>query len=337
MYIGTQGSYPEDADLEVLAQLGIVNIDTTPKEPKSEWTTDLITSYRERCAKHGINLEMMHLISSGNALKDQVTGAVFLKPSDERERQLDLVCDIIRMSGEAGVRGLNYNITILGHLRTERTLGRGGAGLSTFDYAELLDKGTQREPEETRFSEFQDGPADGDEMWERIDHWLKRVIPVAEEYKVQMACHPSDPGIGLGTIYRGVDRVLGMSEGFKKLIDLYDSPYNGLNFCVGCMSEQCESPAEEIYDIIRYFGERKRIFNIHYRNIKGGLRKFTEVFPDEGDVDMLKVLRTLKEVDYPYMIMPDHVPQISGPEPRRVGFAYTFGYIHAMLQAVNEN
>jgi mannonate dehydratase len=128
-----------------------------------------------------------------------------------------------------------------------------------------------------------------------------------------------------------------MSEGFKKLIDLYDSPYNGLNFCVGCMSEQCESPAEEIYDIIRYFGERKRIFNIHYRNIKGGLRKFTEVFPDEGDVDMLKVLRTLKEVDYPYMIMPDHVPQISGPEPRRVGFAYTFGYIHAMLQAVNEN
>ena len=337
MYIGTQGSFPENADLEVLAQLGVVNIDATPKEPKSEWTTDLITSYRERCAKHGINLEMMHLISSGNALKDQVTGAVFLKPSDARERQLDLVCDIIRTSGEAGIRGLNYNITILGHLRTERTTGRGGAGLSTFDYAELLDKGTLREPEETRFSEFQDGPADGDEMWERIDHWLKRVIPVAEEYKVQMACHPSDPGIGLGTIYRGVDRVLGMSEGFKKLIDLYDSPYNGLNFCVGCMSEQCENPAEEIYDIIRYFGERKRIFNIHYRNIKGGLRKFTEVFPDEGDVDMLKVLRTLKEVDYPYMIMPDHVPQISGPEPHKVGFAYIFGYIHAMLQAVNSN
>ena len=75
--------------------------------------------------------------------------------------------------------------------------------------------------------------------------------------------------------------------------------------------------------------------NIDFRNIQGGLRKFVEVFPDEGDVDMLEVLRTLKEVDYPYMIMPDHVPRISGPEARRVAFAYTYGYIHAALQAVN--
>jgi mannonate dehydratase len=123
----------------------------------------------------------------------------------------------------------------------------------------------------------------------------------------------------------------------KKVIALYDSPYNGLNFCVGCMSECLNNPAEEVYDVIRYFGERKKIFNIHYRNIKGGLRKFVEVFPDEGDVDMLKVLRTLQEIGYPYMIMPDHVPKISGPEPRKVAFAYTFGYINAMLQAVDEN
>jgi mannonate dehydratase len=337
MYIGTQGSFPKDTDLEVLAQLGVNNIDTTPSEPLNEWTTDLLTSYRERCAKFGINLEMTHIIRSGNALKDKLTGAIFLKPSDERERQLDLVCNVILMAGEAGLRGLNYNITNLGHLRTERSLGRGDASLSTFNYDELLETGSPREPEETRFSEFQDGPADADEMWERIDYWLKRVIPVAQEYKVQMACHPSDPGIGVGVTYRGVDRVLGMAEGFKKLIDLYDSPYNGMNFCVGCMSESLKNPAEDVYDVIRYFGERKKIFNIHYRNIKGGLRRFVEVFPDEGDVDMLKVLHTLKQVDYPYMIMPDHVPQLSGPEPHRVAFAYTFGYIHAMLQAVNGN
>ena len=230
MYIGTQGSFPEDVDLEVLAQLGVVNIDTTPTQPLSAWTTDLLTSMRERCDRFGISLEMMHVIGSGNALGNTETGAIFLKPSDQRERQLDLVCDVIRKAGEADLRGLNYNITILGHMRTERTLGRGGASLSTFDYAELLEKGSPREPEETRFSEFQDGPADADEMWERIDHWLQRVIPVAEEYKVQMACHPSDPGIGYGTTYRGVERVMGMVDGFKKLIDLCDSPYNGLNF-----------------------------------------------------------------------------------------------------------
>ena len=102
------------------------------------------------------------------------------------------------------------------------------------------------------------------------------------------------------------------------------------------MSEALENPGEDVYDVIRYFGERKKIFNIHYRNIRGGLRKFVEVFPDEGHVDMLKVMQTVKEVDYPHMVMPDHVPGISGPEPGKVAFAYTFGYIHAMLQAVGE-
>ena len=207
-----------------------------------------------------------------------------------------------------------------------RRRGAGGAIVSTFE----LDKLDQS------LGEFEDGPADEDEMWARIDHWLQEIIPVAEEYKVQMACHPSDPGIGVGNTYRGVARPLGMAEGFKKLIALYDSPYNGLNFCQGCMSEALANPAEEIFAVIRYFGERKKIFNVHFRNIKGGLGSFVEVFPDEGDINMIRALKVYKEVGYEYMIMPDHVPGISGPEPGKVGFAYTFGYIHAALQAVEE-
>jgi mannonate dehydratase len=103
------------------------------------------------------------------------------------------------------------------------------------------------------------------------------------------------------------------------------------------MSESLENPAEDIFDVIRYFGERKKIFNVHFRNIKGRLNSFVEVFPDEGDIDMLKALRTYKEVGYEYMIMPDHVPGISGAEAGQVGFAFTYGYIHALLQAVNED
>ena len=228
------------------------------------------------------------------------------------------------MAAAAGLRGINYNITLLGHLRTAPRYGRGGATLSSFELARL---------DQSR-GEFEGGGADEDTMWERIDHWLRNIIPVAEEYGIQMACHPSDPGIGYGVQYRGVARVLGMVDGFKKLIDLYDSPCNGLNFCLGCFSEALQNPAEEIYDVIRYFGVRNKIFNVHFRNIKGGLGDFVEVFPDEGDVDMLKALRTFKEVGYRYMIMPDHVPGLVGAEPQQVGFAYTYGYIHALLQAV---
>ncbi|MEE2873604.1 MAG: mannonate dehydratase [Candidatus Latescibacterota bacterium] len=326
MYIGSQFGHQTDEEIQVLSQLGVINVDQTPVEAWKDWTTDALVALKERWAKHGISLEMLHIPLGSRSAYDNEAGAIFLKPSDERDRQIDWMKETVRMAGEAGIRGLNYNITILGHLRTPAKTGRGGATVSTFE----LDKLDQSA------AEFEDGPADEDEMWERINHWLQEIIPVAEEYKVQMACHPSDPGIGVGNTYRGVARPLGMVDGFKKLIELYDSPYNGLNFCQGCMSESLENPAEEIFDVIRYFGERKKIFNVHFRNIKGGLGNFVEVFPDEGDIHMIRALKVYKDVGYKYMIMPDHVPGIGGPEPGKVGFAYTYGYIHAALQAVEE-
>ncbi|MEM7029937.1 MAG: mannonate dehydratase [Chloroflexota bacterium] len=326
MYIGTQVRAQTDEEMQVLAQLGLKHVDQRPSKPWREWSTSMLVEMKERWAKHDISMDMIHIPLGSRSAYENEAGAIFRKPSDERDRQLDWMKETVRMAGEAGIRGLNYNITILGHLRTPAKIGRGGATLSTFE----LDKLDQS------LGEFEDGPADEDQMWERIDHWLREIMPVAEEYKVQMACHPSDPGIGVGKTYRGVARPLGMVEGFKKLIALYDSPYNGLNFCQGCMSEVLENPAEEIYDVIRYFGERKKIFNVHFRNIKGGFGNFVEVFPDEGDVNMIRALKVYKDIGYEYMIMPDHVPKISGPNPREVGFAYTFGYIHAALQAVEE-
>lgn len=326
MYIGSQFSHQTDEEIQVLSQLGVINVDQTPVEAWKDWTTDALVALKERWAKHGISLEMLHIPLGSRSAYDNEAGAIFLKPSDERDRQIDWMKETVRMAGEAGIRGLNYNITILGHLRTPSKTGRGGATVSTFELDKLDQSAT----------EFEDGPADEDEMWERINHWLQEIIPVAEEYKVQMACHPSDPGIGVGNTYRGVARPLGMVDGFKKLIELYDSPYNGLNFCQGCMSESLENPSEEIFDVIRYFGERKKIFNVHFRNIKGGLGNFVEVFPDEGDIHMIRALKVYKDVGYKYMIMPDHVPGIGGPESGKVGFAYTYGYIHAALQAVEE-
>ena len=326
MYIGSQFGHQTDEEIQVLSQLGVINVDQTPVEAWKDWTTDALVALKERWAKHGISLEMLHIPLGSRSAYDNEAGAIFLKPSDERDRQIDWMKETVRMAGEAGIRGLNYNITILGHLRTPSKTGRGGATVSTFE----LDKLDQSA------AEFEDGPADENEMWERINHWLQEIIPVAEEYKVQMACHPSDPGIGVGNTYRGVARPLGMVDGFKKLIELYDSPYNGLNFCQGCMSESLENPAEELFDVIRYFGERKKIFNVHFRNIKGGLGNFVEVFPDEGDIHMIRALKVYKDVGYKYMIMPDHVPGIGGPESGKVGFAYTYGYIHAALQAVEE-
>ena len=95
-------------------------------------------------------------------------------------------------------------------------------------------------------------------------------------------------------------------------------------------------------DVVRYFGERKKIFNIHFRNIRGGLHKFQEVWPDEGDVNMYELAKVLRDVEYPYMLMPDHAPGHPDDTPPpgvsgrvRQAWAFQFGYIIAMIQAVN--
>ena len=153
-------------------------------------------------------------------------------------------------------------------------------------------------------------------------------------------------GMAAATIpaLRGVERWnWPVQEGLKRFSELVDSPYHGFNFCCGVAAEGLENPAEELCDIVRYFGERKKLFNIHYRNIRGGLYRFQKVWPDEGDVDMHEVARTLRDVGYEYMLMPDHAP--SHPDDQapegvsgRVNqaWAFQFGYIVAMIQAVNK-
>ena len=118
---------------------------------------------------------------------------------------------------------MKYNLTILGVVRSEPTQGRGGARYSTFKYA-----ATPQEPPLTEA-----GPLSADTMWERITYFLKRVVPVAEQSKVRIACHPHDPGMPEEQGFRGVHRALGSVAGLKRFIEINASPYHGLNFCQG--------------------------------------------------------------------------------------------------------
>ena len=159
-------------------------------------------------------------------------------------------------------------------------------------------------------------------------------MPVAEEYKVRIGCHPQDPGMPPGKGWRGVETVLGSVDGLKRFVSIKESPYHGLNFCQGTVSEMLDKPGEQIFDVIRYFGSRRKIFSVHFRNISGGFLNFRETFIDNGDVDMLRAMRVYKEVGYDGMMMPDHVPQVEGDQGSHQGFSFALGYIKALIAAV---
>jgi mannonate dehydratase len=159
------------------------------------------------------------------------------------------------------------------------------------------------------------------------------VIPVAEACGVALAFHPQDPPLPRDGL-RGFHHALGSVDGLRRYLDLTPSKYHVMNFCQGTVAEMCADPATEVLDAIRYFGGCGKLFMVHFRNIKGGYGAFEEVYPDNGDVNMLAAMRVYQEVGYQGMICPDHVPQSDVDPDRERQFAFCLGYIRAHLQVV---
>jgi mannonate dehydratase len=325
MYVGTQVRARSEDDLRVLTQLGVEHICGWPDKPAKEWTTDYLNKYREHIESFGLKLDMLSLGLEASDISQAEYPGIMLGKSPNRDRELDHICNTVRIAATAGIPALKYNLTLLNVISSEPARGRGGSTNRAFTYSKA-----KQDPPMTIA-----GLVNADMMWERINYFVQRVIAVAQEYKVRMACHPHDPPMPHPQGFRGVDSVLGSVEGLKRFVELSPSKYHGLNFCQGTVAEMLRKPGEQIYDVIRYFGSHGRIFNVHLRNIRGGYLDFVETFPDEGDVDMYKAVQTYKDVGYQYMLMPDHVPTISGRDPQGVAFAFCYGYIKALLQAVN--
>jgi len=314
-----------DSRLRFFKRHGVDHICGRPGAPANGriWTAEELGSFRGRIESYGLSLEMIEppFLASTHVDKTE-RAAIVLGQSPERDRDIGDIQTLIRNCARVGIPAIKYNLSLLGVLRTNPAAGRGGVRLSSWrlsDTDEMSKRPTRA------------GRVTAELFWERITYFLERVIPVAEEHRVRMACHPHDPGVPAG--FQGVDTVLGTVEGLKKLISIRESPYHGLNFCQGTVSEMLEDPATELGEVIRYFGGRGKIFNVHFRNIRGRRDDFSETFPDEGDVDMAKALAAYREVGYQHMIMPDHVPRHDEDPEGLQAFAFCYGYIRALLQA----
>lgn len=326
MHVGTQRSPTNQEMLQYFKRHGVNHICGFPPIPdaRGHWTVDDLLRTRELCEQHGIVLEVAALpFLTSSHIDRERRGAIMLADSPERDRDIEDIQKMIAACAKAEIPAFKYNMSILGVLRTDSTPGRGGSSYSTW----RLSEARPRQPL-TRAGRVRE-----DDAWERIAYFLERIVPVCNEYRIRAACHPHDPGVPPEG-YQGVVRVLGTVDGLKRFVSIQESAYHGLNLCIGTTAEMLHSPGTEIFEVIRYFGERNKIFNIHFRNIRGRRDDFQEVYPDEGDLDMFQVMKTLREVDYPYMVMPDHMPRHPDDPNGRQAFAFGYGYIKGLLQAV---
>ncbi len=244
-----------------------------------------------------------------------------------RDAQIENWCTSLRNMGKAGIPMLQYNWVIdaaawLGNWRTtDKTVGRGGAKYVSFDY-----EVAKKVPITKEF-----GVITEDEMWANLTYFLKAVIPVAEEAGVKMVVHPADPQV---PSIAGIARIIRSPEAYDRMFNIVKSNCNGMVFCLGCFSQMLG--AEGVYSAIRHFGAEKKIGYVHFRTVSGTREKFDEVYPDDGKLDMLKCIQTLKEVGYKDIIIPDHTPHGAGDtEYGHRGRAYAIGYMKGLMQAAS--
>ncbi len=328
MKLGCQSAPTNETHLKYLARYGVRNICGYPEIAGDRLyaTVDELSRMRDLADTCGISIDCVAPPFLESSHIDHTPHpAIMLADSPERDRDIEAIQNLIRNCAAAGIPAIKYNMSLLGVLRTGRTPGRGDATYSTWRLADA-----HPDPPLTRA-----GRVDADRFWERITYFLDRVIPVANEYKIRMACHPHDPGVPPEG-YQGVVRVLGTVDGLKRFVSIQESPYHGLNFCQGTVSEMLDDPRREIFDVIRYFGTRRKIFNVHFRNIRGRRDDFQEVYPDEGDINFVGALRVYIEVGYPYLVMPDHVPQAANDPAGLQSFAFCYGYIRGLLQSAEQ-
>ena len=322
------GGAPRDPEqgFKSLGRWGIKNVVATAQiaDGRLYATVEELKRLTDTADKYGMTVDVLNppFLPSSHIDRERHP-AIMLGQSPERDRDIEQVQTMIKNCASAKIPCIKYNMSILGVLRTGRVPGRGDTLYSAYKFKEA-----KADPPLTRA-----GLVNADQYWERITYFLERVIPVATEYKVRMACHPNDSPVPPEG-YQGVVAVLGTVEGLKKFVSIQESPYHGLNFCQGTVSEMLRDPGKEIYDVIRWFGSRKKIFNVHFRNIRGQRDDFMEVAPDEGSVDMYKAMLAYRDVEYPYMIHPDHrvfSPSDTGDEYT----AFVYGYIRALIQAAD--
>lgn len=250
-----------------------------------------------------------------------------------REQQIDNMVYTIRNIAKAGVPILGYAFMPGGVWRTSReTPVRGGAHATSFDFEKTTSISAGDATEYSIWATVQiDREYTEEEIWDNYCWYLERILPVCEEVGLRLALHPDDPPI---ETLAGVGRVFRNFENFRRAMETFDSPMHGLDFCHGCWSEM--RGGEGVLDAIRWFGERGKIFYVHFRDVQGSVENFTECLLGDGNCDPVETIRTLKQVGFNGFLIPDHVPRmVDDTQWCHRARAWTAGYINALITAVD--
>jgi mannonate dehydratase len=255
----------------------------------------------------------------------------------QRGRQIAHLKRILRDLGRLGISVMGYNFSIAGVWgRVEGPFARGGAKSVGYDdpaqtpipLGMVWNMVYDTEVFDAQQPKGYLPPVSAEEMWQRYRAFLDEMIPVAEEAGVVLAIHPDDPPL---PTLRGMARLVTQPDDFGRVLDLNPSPANALEFCVGTVAEM---PGSDVYATVDRYSKAGRIAYVHFRNVRGKAPHYQEMMVDDGDVDMIEVMRILQRNGFAGVMIPDHTPLFECAAPWHAGMAYALGFMRAALKLI---
>ena len=297
-----------------------------PVPPDQVWTYEELRDLRA-----AMNAEGVELAAIENFEPEHWHDVLLDGP--KRDEQMAGLKTIIRNMGKAGIPVMGYNFSYAGVWgRTSGPWARGGA--KSVGYIEELAPPQDPIPRGMVWNTVYDADApQGDigritqeQLWNRFEHFLKELVPVAEESGVRLALHPDDPPL---PELRGTARLVWKPEIYQKVLDLVPSPSNAAEFCQGTISEM--TGEMDVYQAIDTYAAQQKIAYVHLRNVKGKVPNYYEMFIDDGDVDMVKALRLYKKHNFDGVFIPDHTPGLECAAPWHADMAYALGWMRCAI------
>ena len=298
----------------------------------THWTYDELLALRKQVNAEGLELAALENFDPGHWYDVLLDGPC-------KQEQLENIKTTIRNMGRAGIPCMGYYFSVAGVWgRTEIQSARGKARGVGF-----LESQT---PPETPIPNgivwnmvFDEQAPPGylprvtpEEIWQRLEDFLISIVPVAEEAGVRLAAHPDDPPL---PVVRGMARLVTQPQHYQRLLDLVPSHNNSLEMCLGTIAEMAEGDFD-LYKAVDRYSNQSNISYIHFRNVRGKVPNYEEVFVDEGDIDMLRVLKILQGNGFDGVLVPDHTPQMTCGAPWYAGMAHALGWMSGSLNAIKK-